>query len=351
MKYIIKFLALTALAGAVVYTFFVLPEVSCYGFWHWVLAVSVSVVTIGNYASLIAACTTDDDEETEKGFLILSSFLSFLAFAAIYFFSTSGSYIGWTYLLCCFIVYMLSSGFNRRTWSFFFLGFTQTIFFSTDWILMNTWHSWGIYILLTIAHIICIVVVICDHMDSEPVPKIDLAGLLIPVVVICYLWETNNEVLAYDINSICLLSYLIVALFASIRDDTSTYISTSMASVVYLFFLPNNYCNIIMLIIGCSTLLAGISHYLYKSRMKTILAYAMGENEQMIAKYNNLVENYNQAVDYIKNIRNQFDRSPRGNDEPPRGNEESSFRKGMASGFGSSLVKEGIEILATILGG
>lgn len=344
MKYVIKFLALTALAGAVIYTFFVQPELSTYGFWLWLFSVTVSLVTIGNYVSLIAACTTENDNETEKGFLILSSFLSSIVFASIFLYTMRSDYTDWSYLLCCSIVYMLSSGFNKRTWSFVFLGLTQTLFFCLDCIQMNTWHSWGLYILFTIAHIVCIAVVIFDRMDSDPIPKIELAGLFIPVAAVSYIWAINNAFLDCEINTMILLCYIIVSLFASLRDDTSTYISISIVSLLYLFFLSNHYENVVMMITGGSMLLAGIAHYLYKSRMTTILAYTMGENKLMIAKYNNLVENYNQAVDYLNNISSQSANSYNGQNE-------SSFEKGVYSGIGSTLVRGGFELLSALLGG
>lgn len=344
MKYIIKFLTLTALAGAVIYTFFVQPELSTYGFWLWFFSVSVSLVTVGNYASLIAACTTENDDEAEKGFLILSSFLSSIVFASIFFYTICSDYADTSYLLCCFIVYMLSSGFNKRTWSFVFLGFTQTLFFCLDCIQMNTWHSWGLYILFTIVHLVCVFVVIADRMDSDPVPQIDLIGILIPIAIVSYIWTTNNDFLEFDQNTLLLLGYLIVSFLASLRDDTYTYLCISMASILYMFFLPNHYADAVITIAVASTILGGISHYLYKSRITAILAYSMGENKRMIAKYNNLVENYNQAVDCLNNLSSYSSSSY-------RGNEESAFEKGIQSGIGNAIVRGGFEILSALLGG
>lgn len=332
MKYFIKLFALTALAGAYVYTFFVQPEISSYGFSYWMLSISLLLVTVGNYASLIAACNTKNDDETEKGFLILSSFLSFLIFASIFFFTIYRGDTDWSYLLCCFVAYMFSSGFNKRTWSFIFLGFSQTLFFCLNCIPMNTWHSWGLFVLFTIMHIICIVVVINDYIESDPVPKTELIGLLIPVAVICYIGAINYEFLVYDLNSVFLLCYLIVALFASMRDDTTTYLSISMLSVVYLFFLPDHYFNFVILLLGCSILLTGISYYRYKSRMAAILTYTIDENKRIIAEYNNLVEKYNQAIDYINNTSTQSNSSSKGN--------EASLFNGFKSGIGTFMGKQ-----------
>ena len=224
MKYLIKFLALTGLAGAVVYSFYVQPEISNYGFWIWALTIVVSLITIGNFAILIAS-SMETEDDTEKGMLIFSSFLSSLIFTAIYFFTTSNDIVDWPYLLSCFIVYILASGFNKRTWSFLFFVATQYLFFCCEMIQMNAWHSWGIYMLFVIIHIVCIICVIFEHLDSDSPPMLELIGLLFPIVAVIYIWQTNGNTLGHDLNTITLLGYFIISLLASFRDDTSTYLT------------------------------------------------------------------------------------------------------------------------------
>lgn len=221
-------------------------------------------------------------------------------------------------------------------------GSRKPSFFCLDCIQMNTWHSWGLYIFLTIVHPVC--VVIADRMDSDPVPQIDLVGILIPIAIVSYIWTTNNDFLEFDQNTLLLLGYLIVSFLASLRDDTSTYLCISMASILYIYFLTNHYADAVIIIAGTSTIMGGISHYLYKSRITAILAYSMGENKRMIAKYNNLVENYNQAVDYLNNLSSYSSSSY-------RGNEESAFEKGIQSGIGNAIVRGGFEKLSAFFGG
>ena len=105
MKYFLKFLALMGLTGAMVYSLFIHGDISSYGFWLWTLVISVSLITLGNYASLIGAlnCKMNDQDEDEKGLLILSTFLSSLIFSTIFFYSISAENPDWIYLLCSFI--------------------------------------------------------------------------------------------------------------------------------------------------------------------------------------------------------------------------------------------------------
>ena len=91
MRYVVKFLGLIGLGLGVIYTFYINGNVSSYGFWAWTLSVIVSLLTLCNVASLIAALNyssyNEDKVDDEKGMLVLSSFLGFLIYCGILFFS------------------------------------------------------------------------------------------------------------------------------------------------------------------------------------------------------------------------------------------------------------------------
>ena len=106
MRYVVKFLGLIGLGLGVIYTFYINGNVSSYGFWAWTLSVIVSLLTLCNVASLIAALNyssyNEDKVDDEKGMLVLSSFLGFLIYCGIFFFCCKRRrmYMIWHMLIC-----------------------------------------------------------------------------------------------------------------------------------------------------------------------------------------------------------------------------------------------------------
>ncbi len=340
MKYILKFLSLTGLAGAVVYTFFINGNVSDYDFWQWVLASAISLITIGNYVSLITAavCASDNELNDEKGYLILSSFLGFLSFIAVVFVTKYSQNHDIEYLICVLLAYLLSSGLNTRTWSFLFLGATQYLCFFEDMLLMNTWHSWGVYSLLTITHIICIITVIGDKMDSDQVPKIELSGILIPIFFWCYVWYVNGDVYS-EMNTFMLFVYVLISLLSSIRDETTKFSAISLVSILYLSIFESKFDDVVIVTAVISCLLGATFHIIYKSRIKTILAYLIAQNCQTIQEYNELVNDYNQTINSIREYMEQNTGTYSSNTSSNTSDFERSAISGATSGIISSLFK------------
>ena len=343
MKYFLKFLALMGLTGAMIYSLFIHGDISSYGFWLWTLVISVSLITLGNYASLIGAlnCKMNDQDEDEKGLLILSTFLSSLIFSTIFFYSISAENPDWIYLLCSFILYLMTSGFNKRTFAFVFVGFTQYVFFCSSNFEMNTWHIWAVYLLIMIAHIVSIITVIADRMDSDSIPMFELFGLLIPVLTIIYAYYVCGILLCDEITTLLLFTYTTMALLSSIRDDSIMFGSVTIIALLYLYIYPGYFNNIILLVAGIACTFCGISHMIYKSRILTVLSYSMKVNENIVTKYNNLVQEYNQIISDLNNS-SYYESS---------NNNGSDFESGFLKGLGTGLGKVFVDTLSILVGG
>lgn len=333
MKYLVKFLSLAGLALAVVYTFFINEDVSQYGLGLWTLAIVVSLLTLGNIASLIMAffCGKDKAFSDEKDWLMISSFIGFLVYSGIFFFSVTHNNPDWTYLVCCFLLYMISSGFNSRTWSFVFLGLTQYIFFCEDWFVMNTWHSWAIYVLLTIIHITAIFFVIANRMESDYVPPIELVGLLIPVTISVYTLCINSDALQVERNTLLILCCLIFSFLSSIRDYTNMFVGISIITTIYLLVMPCSVISYLLILIGVSCLLSGIVHTMHKNILIAHLINATVNNIMLDSRYKNLVSQYNDLLsDYNNLVRNNNSGGNGGN-----GGGTNHFLNGMITRAGS----------------
>lgn len=290
MRYVVKFLGLIGLGLGVIYTFYINGNVSSYGFWAWTLSVIVSLLTLCNVASLIAALNyssyDEDKVDDEKGMLVLSSFLGFLIYCGIFFFSINQEgNPDWIYLSCCFLAFLISNGFNRLTWAFAFLGFTQYTFFCWNIFAMNSWQSWAMYIFCMFIHIISIIFIIVDRLDSdsesESIYPIEKFGLLIPIIVFIYIWFTNNTVLQTETNTLLLLSYLLLFVLSSIRDSVNMFIGISVTSVVYLSIYPSSFGLHLLILIGASCTLACILHNMHQSILLSKLEDAIGCNVKL----------------------------------------------------------------------
>lgn len=352
MKYVVKFISVLAMAIAVVYTFFFNGEVSQYGFGLWTLAITVSLLTLGNIASIVAALqysayVDNEIEEEEKGWLIISSFLGFLVYSGIFFFTISQELPDWTYLACCFFVYLISSGFNSRTWSFVFIGLTQYIFFCDDFFVMNTWHSWAIYAFLTIIHVTVIFFVIANRMDSEYVPPIELVGLLIPVIIFVYALCVNSEALQIERNKLLILCCLIISLLSSIRDSTNVFIGISIVTIIYLLATPCSIGSYLLVFIGICCLLAGIVHTMRKVILISLLSDATDNNMKLIYKYKDLVSEYNNLVSDYNGLVSNY--GQRGGHTGNSGG-YNSFKNGVIAGAGKVVVDVTIDVLKWIAG-
>ena len=349
MKYVVKFISVVVMTIAVVYTFFINGEISKYGFWLWTLAVVVSLLTLVNIASLVAALAHADDksEPDEKGWLIVSSFLGFLVYSGIFFFTVSQELPDWTYLACCFLVYLISSGFNSRTWSFVFIGLTQYIFFCEDFFAMNAWHSWAIYGLLTIIHVTVIFFVIANRLDSEYVPPIELVGLLIPVIIFVYALSVNSEALQVERNKLLILCCLIFSLLSSIRDATNMFIGISTVSIIYLLVTPCSIVSYLLVLIGVSSLLAGIVHTLNKSILFSLLKNAVDNNNILASKYKGLISEYNDLVSEYNGLANLYVQGGGGSGGTERKN---PFLDGVLKGAGAEIAKGAIELINILVG-
>ena len=352
MKYVVKVLSLAGLALAVVYTFFINGDVSQYSFWLWTLAIVVSLLTLGNIASIVAALQSsayvdNKIEEDEKGWLIVSSFLGFLVYSGIFFFTVSQELPDWTYLTCCFFVYLISSGFNRRTWSFVFIGLTQYIFFCEDFFVMNTWHSWAIYALLTIIHVTVIFFVIADRMDTGKVPPIELVGLLIPVTIFVYTLCVNSGTLQIEMNTFLILCCLIFSLLSSIRDSTNMFVGISIVTIIYLLATPCSIGSYLLVFIGICCLLAGIVHTMRKVILISLLSDATDNNMKLISKYKDLVSEYNNLVSEYNGLVSNY--GQRGGHTGNSGG-NNSFKNGVIAGAGKVVVDVTIEVLKWIAG-
>lgn len=352
MKYVVKVLSLAGLALAVVYTFFINGDVSQYSFWLWTLAIVVSLLTLGNIASIVAALQSsayvdNKIEEDEKGWLIVSSFLGFLVYSGMFFFTVSQELPDWTYLTCCFFVYLISSGFNRRTWSFVFIGLTQYIFFCEDFFVMNTWHSWAIYALLTIIHVTVIFFVIADRMDTGKVPPIELVGLLIPVTIFVYTLCVNSGTLQIEMNTFLILCCLIFSLLSSIMDSTNMFVGISIVTIIYLLATPCSIGSYLLVLIGVSSLLAGIVHTLNRSILILLLKNAVDNNNRLASKYKGLISAYNDLVSEYNGLANQHvQRGGRsGGTEHPN-----PFWDGIRRAAGTEAVKGAIELIKIFVG-
>jgi len=290
MRYVVKFLGLIGLGLGAIYTFYINGNVSSYGFWSWTLSVVVSLLTLCNIASLIAALNyssyNEDQIDDETGMLILSSFLGFLIYCGIFFFSINqGENHDWTYLGCCFLAFLISNGFNRVTWAFVFLGFTQYTFFCWNSFAMNSWHSWAMYIFCMFIHVISIIFIIVDRLnsdsESESIYPIEKFGLLIPIIVFIYIWFTNNTALQTETNALLMLSYLLLFILSSFRDSVNMFIGISVATIIYLLIYPSSFELHLLILIGVSCMLACIIHNLHQSFLLSKLEEAIGYNVQL----------------------------------------------------------------------
>lgn len=349
MKYVVKFLSLAGLALAVVYTFFINGDVSQYGFWLWTLDISALLLTLANIAGLVMAFASAHDKcyDDEKGLLIASSFIGFLVYSGIFYFSVAQENPDWTYLACCFLVYMLSSGFNSRTWSFVFLGLTQYIFFCEDFFVMNTWHSWAIYAFLTIIHVTVIFFVIADRMDTGNVPPIELVGLLIPVTIFVYTLCVNSGTLQIEMNTFLILCCLIFSLLSSIRDSTNMFVGISIVTIIYLLATPCSIGSYLLVFIGICCLLAGIVHTMRKVILISLLSDATDNNMKLISKYKDLVSEYNNLVSDYNGLVSNY--GQRGGHTGNSGG-YNSFKNGVIAGAGKVVVDVTIDVLKWIAG-
>lgn len=346
MKYVVKFISVVVMTIAVVYTFFINGEISQYGFWLWTLAVVVSLLTLVNIASLVLALNAEDKQD-EKGMLIVSSFLGFLVYSGIFFFTVSQELPDWTYLACCFLVYLISSGFNSRTWSLVFIGLSQYIFFCEDFFAMNAWHSWAIYALLTINHVTVIFFVIANRLDSEYVPPIELVGLLIPVIIFVYALSVNCEALQVERNKLLILCCLIFSLLSSIRDATNMFIGISTVTIIYLLVTPCSIVSYLLVLIGVSSLLAGIVHTLNKSILTSLLKNAVDNNNILASKYKGLISEYNDLVSEYNGLASHYVQSGGGSGGTGGQN---PFWDGVLKGAGAEIAKGAIELINILVG-
>lgn len=351
MKYVVKFLSIIGLVLAVIYTFFINGNISQYGFWLWTLAVVISLLTLGNIVSLVVAfdCSkyNRNEIEAEKELLILSSFLGFLVYSGIFFFTVNQEITDWTYLVCCFLVYMISSGFNSRSWSFVFGGLTQYIFFCENFFAMNNWHSWAIYVLLTIIHIIVIIFVIADRIDSDYVPPIELVGLLIPVIIFVYTLCVNSDALQTERNTFLILCCLIFALLSSIRDSINVFVGISIVTIIYLLVTPCSIASYLLVLIGVSSLLAGIGHTFNRSLLMSLLKNAVDNNNKLASKYKGLISEYNDLVSEYNGLANQYVQREARSGSPERSN---PFWDGTLRGAGTAAVNGIIELIKIAVG-
>lgn len=346
MKYVVKFISVVVMTIAVVYTFFINGEISQYGFWLWTLAVVVSLLTLVNIASLVAALNAEDKQD-EKGMLIVSSFLGFLVYSGIFFFTVTQELPDWTYLACCFLVYLISSGFNSRTWSLVFIGLTQYIFFCEDCFIMNTWHCWGVYVLLMILHVAVIFFVIADRMESDPVPPIELVGLLIPVIIFVYALSVNSEALQVERNKLLILCCILFSLLSSIRDATNVFVGISTVTIIYLLVAPCSIVSYLLVLIGVSSLLAGIVHTLNKSILISLLNNAVDNNNILASKYKGLISEYNDLVSEYNGLANLYVQGGGGSGGTGRKN---PFLDGVLKGAGAEIAKGAIKLIDWFVG-
>lgn len=307
MKYVVKFIALIGLGFGVIYTFYINGNVSSYGFWSWALSVVVLLLTLFNVASLIAAL--NHSSCNEKQMLVLSSLLGFLTYCGIFFFSINQEENSdWIYLSCCFLTFLISNGFNRVTWAFVFIGFTQYIFFCWNSFVMNSWHSWAIYLFIMFIHVISIYYIIKDRLNSdsklEPIYTIEKLGLLIPIIVIIYVLFTNNTALHIETNTLLVLSYLLLFILSSFRDYVNMFIGISVTSVIYLLIYTSDFELHLLLLIGISCTLACIMHNLHQSTMLSEIEEIKGHKVKLEKELSKVKE----ENDILrKNLYNEYD--------------------------------------------
>lgn len=344
MRYAVKFLGLIGLGLGVIYTFYINGNVSSYGFWAWTLSVIVSLLTLCNVASLIAALNyssyNEDKVDDEKGMLVLSSFLGFLIYCGIFFFSINQEgNPDWIYLSCCFLAFLISNGFNRLTWAFAFLGFTQYIFFCWNDFAMNSWYSWAIYIFIMFIHVTSVIFTVVDRLDSdpesEPIYPIEKFGLLIPIIVFIYIWFTNNAVLQTEINTLLVLCYLLLFILSSIRDSVNMFLGITIVSVIYLLIYPSSFELHLLILISASCTLACIIHNLHQSILLSKLEDAIGYNIQLGKELTRL------KIDYDK-LRNS---SNSGNDSRSQ-KSGNKITDGFLSGLGRGLAEIAIDFFS-----
>ena len=346
MRYIVKFLALIGLVLGVVYTFYINGNVSSYGFWSWTLSVVVSLLSLCNVASLIAAFNyssyNKDQIEDEKCMFVLSSFIGFFIYCGIFFFSINNNTPDWLFLGCSFLAYLFSCGLNRTTWAFIFLGFTHYIFFCENFFAMNSWSIWAIYVFVIIIHVISIIYIMIDRLSSDSEPPIEKFGLLIPVIVFIYIWFTNNIALNTEKNALLILCYLLLFILSSIRDSVNMFVGISVISVIYLLIYPSNFELYLLVLIGISCVFVGILHTLYLSCLLTKLEEATGYNKNLIKKYNILVDDYNR----LKNSSSKSNNSSGRGKEISGSNSGEKILGGVLSELGRTAVRIGIEMLS-----
>ena len=343
MRYIVKFLALIGLVLAVIYTFYINGNISSYGFWTWTLSVVVSLLTLCNVASLIAAFNyssyNENQIEDEKGMFVLSSFIGFLIYCGIFFFSINNKNPDWLFLSCSFLAYLLSCGLNRTTWAFVFSGFTQYIFFWENIFAMNSWPIWTIYVFIMIIHVISVIYIIMDRLSSDNVTPFEKFGLLIPIIVLTYVWFTNNTALQSETNTLLIFCYLLLFILSSIRDSVNMFISTSVVSVVYLLIYHSCFELYLHILIGASCMFAGIVHTLHKSFLLSELQDSIGYSNNLIKKYNTLVSDYNKLV-------NDYNNSSKREHGGCGSNGTGKFIDGVLGGFGKAVADSLINILS-----
>lgn len=313
MRYVVKILGLIGLGLGAIYTFYINGNVPSYGFWSWTLSVVVSLLTLCNIASLIAALCypsyNEDYNDYKTGMLILSSFLGFLIYCGIFFFSINQEENpDWIYLSCCFLAFLVSNGFNRLTWAFAFLGFTQYIFFCWNNFAMNSWHSWAMYIFIMFIHVTSVIFIVVDSLDSdsesEPIYPIEKFGFLIPIIVFIYIWFTNNTVLQTELNTLLMLGYLLLFILSSFRDTVNRFVGISVASVIYLLLYPSSFELHLLILIGVSCMLACIIHNLHQSFLLSKLEEAIGHNVQLNKELAKIQEKLQKMRDSPKNGHN-----------------------------------------------
>ena len=312
MKYIIKYAAHTGLAGSVIYAFYINGELL--GIWPWILAIVVSILVLGNYYILIGAHVSyPDDPDEGKVELITAGFIDFLICTAVFFKTIYAAYTDWLFILFIFVLLLLSSGINRRTWSFIFLGFTIYIFSCENCCYLNNWHGCTIFIILIIINVICSVVIITDKISSNHIPKYELIGIIIPIILIAYIWFVNYDYLMTERNRFLLYTYFITAFLVSIRDNITACSFISVISVIYLLLYKSDYDTYILIVIGTLSFECFILNKKNLSFISLLIAY----NKQIVNKHNNLVDKYGNLVDKYNNLVDKYNNeeiNPKGDD-------------------------------------
>lgn len=198
-----------------------------------------------------------------------------------------------------------------------------------------------------ILHVAVFFFVIADRMESDPVPPIELVGLLIPVIIFVYALSVNSEALQVERNKLLILCCILFSLLSSIRDATNVFVGISTVTIIYLLVTPCSIVSYLLVLIGVSSLLAGIVHTLNKSILISLLNNAVDNNNILASKYKGLISEYNDLVSKYNGLANHYVKSGGGSGGT---GQKKSFWDGALRGAGASAVNGAIELIKILVG-